>query len=263
MKRCLKLLSFGFIMVAFLINSSTSYMAYDTLSASVEAPLEVEQGKGFTVGLQAKCNSTVSVVMFTVVHSDNIEYKECKVNDNDSGYIEEMYSDNGLSVIYVNTAGIVANKPTNLVDITFKADTAPSTAYIQIYTSNGVSSDEKPLVSENGKEYSINIVEKVTAKQSASERKLENSSDLEADSNENSSAESSAINKKIPDTKTDLHDIPVAEEIRVVSSIDVSEAGNVKFFIAGTIFAVAVIAVIGISYKTGKKNAGKHIRKNK
>lgn len=263
MKGCLKLLSFALIMVAFMINSSIPYTAYDTLCASVEAPSEIEQNKSFTVSLQAMCSSTVGVAMFTVVHSDNIEYKNCRVNDGDSGYIEEVYCDNRLSVIYINTSGIVATKPTSLVDITFKADNAPSTAYIQLYTSNGASADEKPLASDNGKEYCINIVEKVTNKQSASQIMLENSSASEAECTENPSAKSSSINKKIPETKADLHNIPVAEEIMVASSIDVAESGNVKFFFAGTIFTIAVITVIGISYKTGKQNADKQIDKNK
>lgn len=262
MKRCLKLLSFGFIMVAFMINSSTPCIAYDTLYASVEAPSEVEQNKSFTVSLQATCSSTIGIAMFTVVHSDNIEYKDCKVNDSDSGYIEEVYSDNRLSVIYINTSGIVANQPTSLIDITFRTDNTPSTAYIQLYTSNCASVDEKTLVSDNSKEYSISIVEKVKNKQSASERNLENSSASSVESNENSSSDSSAINKRIPNTKTDLHNIPVAEDITVVSSIDVAESGNVKFFLAGTIFTTAVISVIGISYKAGKQNTDKQIDKN-
>lgn len=263
MKWCLKLLSFCFIIVAFLINSSTPYMAYDTLCALLEAPSEVELGKRFTISLQAKCNSAIGAVMFTVEHSENVEYSECRVNDGGFGYIEKTYSDNRLSIIYVNTSGIVAIQPTSLVEITFKADNTPATAYFNVYTSNCASSDEKPLVSDNKKEYSINIVETAVNKQPATEREHKNDSISNVDCNENSSSESLAVNKSIPDTKADLPDVPVAEEITVVSSIDVAESGDIKLFVAGSIFAIAVVAVIGISYNTGKKTAGIHIDKNK
>lgn len=263
MKGCLKLLSLCFLTVSFLINSSTPYMASDTLCAFLESPCEVEKNKSFTVSLQAECSTAIGAVMFTIEHSDNVEYSECRVNDSDFGYIEKVYSNNRLSIIYVNTAGIVADQPVKLVDITFKAYNAPATAYFKLYTSNCASSDEKPLISDSEKEYSINIVEMVADTQSASEAELKNNPIISVDCNENSSSEASAVNKSIPDNKSDLPSTPVVDEITVVSSIDIAESGDIKLFVAGTVFAVAVLAVIGISYSTGKKKANVNIDKNK
>lgn len=230
-------------------------MCYDTLYGSVNVPSQVAKNKSFTVNLQVQCNSAIGVVMFTLVHSNEIEYKGCKVNDGSCGYIENSYNDNTLSIIYINTQGITVTEVTNLIDVTFEAKDTVTNTEVQIYTSYGTSADENTLVSDNGRGYTVGIVENVTNKQPADGIKLENSSASI------SKSYSSAVNKEIPDNDNETETIETLatdETTTVSNNINAARSSGVNLFFSGTIFAIAVVIVIFISYKTGKKNSDKN-----
>lgn len=249
MKRILKICLTCFVTIYFVLFSSINCIGYSTIYGFANLPAQVIKGKSFTVSLQVQCNSDVSVVMFTLVHSDELEYKSCKVNDNSCGYIEESYSDNALSVVYINTQGITATDITNLIDVTFKAEDIVTTADVQIYTSYGASSDETALASDNGKEYNIDIVEKVTDNKSADSTRIEGN----LGSSSSSKSSSSAVNKEIPDYEAEATEITPSETATVNNIITISNQSDFKLFFAGAIFVVAVVIVVAISYKAGKR----------
>lgn len=249
----LKIFFIWFSVAAVLINSVITCMCYDTLYGSVNVPSQVAKNKSFTLNLQVQCNNAIGVVMFTLVHGNEIEYKDCKVNDRSCGYIENSYNDNTLSIIYINTQGIMVTETTNLIDITFEAKDIVTNTEVQIYTSYGTSADENTLVSDNGRVYTVGIVENVTNKQPADGIKLENRSAS------TSNGHSSASNKEIPDNKTETIETLATDETTTVSNnINAARSSGVNLFFTGTIFAIAVVIVIFISYKTGKKNSDKN-----
>lgn len=239
--------------IVVLLNSGITCICYDIVYCSVKAPSQVVKGESFTVNLQVQCNNDIGVIMFTLVHDSELKYKSCNVNDGSCGYIEYTYSDNTLSVIYINTKGIVATNITDLIDVAFEAEDAITSTEIQVYTSYGASTDENTLVSDNGKGYNIEIVEKVINRQSADGTKLESSSALVSKSS------SSVTEKKIPDVKKEnLETVATDEATTVNTTVSVAKSSNMNLFFAGIIFAISVMVVIAVSYKTGKKNAYKN-----
>lgn len=254
MIKYLRNFSLWFAVVVILLNTAITCMCYDIVHGSIKAPSQVVVGESFTVNLQAQCNSDVGVIMFTLVHDNHIKYKSCKVNDGSCGYIENTYNDNKLSVIYINTKGIDTKNITDLIEVTFKAEDTINTAEIQIYTSYGASADENALVSDDGEKYSIDIVEKVVNRQSADGTKIKSSSALvEKDS-------STANEKKIPTEKIeDLETIATEKATEVNNKVSVAvPSSNMNLFFSGIIFAVAVVIIIMVSYKAGKKNVCKN-----
>ncbi len=249
MSRVIKILSAFILVVIFTLNSSIVCMGYDVINGYANVPSVVEKGKGFTVNLQAQCNTSVGVVMFTVIYDDGIKYKSCSVNDGSSGYIEKSYSDNKLTVMYVNTKGISVIDKTNLVDIKFEADDYANTVDIQIFTSNSASSDELVLESGLGKLYSIEITEKAT------DNKPAQSKDINSDKPEKAtnSTQSVADNKPIPTQQS-------SETLSNNANIDkrvltVEKPNDIGLFFAGGVFAVAVVLLVFMGYKSGKKKA--------
>lgn len=253
MIKCLKIFSVWIAVLVVLFNSVITCICYDIVYGSINAPSQVAMGEGFTVNLQAQCNSDIGAIMFTLVHGSEIEYKSCRVNDKSCGYIEDTYSDNTLSVIYINTKGIETKNTTDLIEVTFKAENTITSTEIQIYTSYGASVDENALVSDNGESYTIDIVEKVSNTQSANGTKIKDNS---SSANKTSSA---VREKKIPTEKTEiLETIATDKATTVNNTISVKGSSNMNLFISGVIFAVAVVAVIVVSYKIGKKTVCKN-----
>ena len=248
MKTVLKTALSWVVAIFIIIYSSIGCKCYDTVSGLLDVPSQVVKGKSFTASLQVECNSSVGVVMFTLTHSSEIEYKDCKVNDGSCGYIEKSYSNNTLSVIYINTQGITATNATNLVDVTFKADDSVTTADIQIYTSNGASSDEVMLTSDNGREYSIDIVENVTDNQSASGASVQSSA-----SSSSSGKNSSAMNKEIPNNAEQATLLAQKDEATTNNTITLATKSESKLLLVGAVFVVAVAVVVAVSYKAGRR----------
>ena len=119
MRLLIKRLSAAAVCAVIFLFSAVDCSAAD-LSGSMSVPSMVTKGKNFTVGLQAQCPEKLGTVMFTVVFSDNIQYKSCKVNDS-NGYIKSYCTDNILRVVYINTLGINVSNINQLVNVTFKA----------------------------------------------------------------------------------------------------------------------------------------------
>lgn len=129
------------------------------LSGSMSVPSMVTKGRNFTVGLQAQCPEKLGTVMFTVVFSENVSYRACRVNDS-NGYIKSYCTDNILRVVYINTLGINVSNINKLVDVTFKAADDLGSGTVQVYTSYSASVNEQDLKDSAGMEYSFDIVSK-------------------------------------------------------------------------------------------------------
>lgn len=253
MIKYLRIFSLWLAVVVILLNTAITCMCYDIVHGSIKAPSQVVMGESFTVNLQAQCNSDIGVIMFTLVHGNEIKYKSCKVNDGSCGDIEDVYNDNTLSVIYINTKGIATKNVTDLIEITFEAKDTVTSTEIQIYTSYGTSADEKSLACDNGERYSIDIVEKVVNRQSANGIKIK-SSISSVDKN------SSAVREKnIPTEKNEPLEIIATDQATIVkNTVSATGSSNMNLFFSGIIFAVAVVVVIMVSYKMGKKNVSEN-----
>lgn len=247
MKRLIKILS-AFMMIAVLVlNSSIACMGYDVLNCYANVPSMVEKGKGFTVNLQVQCNTSVSVVMFTVVHSDGIKYKGCSVNDGSNGYIEKSYSDNRLTVMYINTKGISVVEKRNLVDVKFEAEDYITSTDIQLCTSNVASSDELALECGEGKLYSVEIVEKAPNNKPSQSKAINiNNSPEKADK-----SVKSAVERSIPTQISSEEATDVANTEKSV--VTVRKSNDLGLFMAGVSFAVAIVLLVLIGYIAGKK----------
>lgn len=261
MKRILAISQLVVVLVVFLITFSTNCMCYDTIYGFIDMPSQVVKGESFTVNLQAQCNSDVGVVMFTLVHSDNVKYKDCKVNDNSCGYIEDFYTDNTLSVFYINTKGITATSKTNLVEVTFVADDTTAIANMQVCTSYGASSDEVELDGDSGGEYVIEITDKITDNQPAKDESNDDNHVLPVVNNGSSSSIDNPIEYGDKATeKTSIYQTATKNSSNIIA---VSGKSDFRLFIAGGVFVLAVVAVIMVSYSLGSKKADKINNKNK
>lgn len=246
MSRLAKILSAFMVMTLLLLNSSIVCMGYNVINGYANVPSTVETGKEFTVNLQVQCNSSVSVVMFTVVHGDGIKYKSCSVNDGSCGYIEKSYSNNTLTVMYINTKGISAVEKSNLVDIKFKADNYTTNTDIQIFTSNAASSDEQILESGQGNLYGIEIAEKATTSKPAQSKAIKSKKPEKA-----TKGTKSAVDKAVPAQQSKEEATDATDK----SMVTVGKSDDTGLFVAGVSFAVAVMLLVFIAYSAGKKKA--------
>ena len=158
MRRLIKRLSAAAMCALIFLFSAVDCSAAG-LSGSMSVPSMVTKGKNFTVGLQAQCPEKLGTVMFTVVFSENVSYRACRVNDS-NGYIKSYCTDNILRVVYINTLGINVSNINKLVDVTFKAADDLGSGTVQVYTSYSASVNEQDLKDSTGMEYSFDIVSK-------------------------------------------------------------------------------------------------------
>lgn len=143
MRRLIKRLSAAAMCVLIFLFSAVDCSAAG-LSGSMSVPSMVTKGRNFTVGLQAQCPEKLGTVMFTVVFSENVSYRACRVNDS-NGYIKSYCTDNILRVVYINTLGINVSNINKLVDVTFKAADDLGSGTVQVYTSYSASVNEQDL----------------------------------------------------------------------------------------------------------------------
>ncbi|MGO5080842.1 hypothetical protein ACTQ3L_02335 [Oscillospiraceae bacterium LCP25S3_E4] len=257
MRLLIKRLSVAAMCAVIFLFSAVDCSAAD-LSGSMSVPSMVTKGKNFTVGLQAQCPEKLGTVMFTVVFSDNIQYKSCKVNDS-NGYIKSYCTDNILRVVYINTLGINVSNINQLVNVTFKAADDLGSGTVQVYTSYSASVNEQDLQDSTGTEYSFDIVSKTSgsvpqARGTELKTKAPSSSSSAAAKNKN---KSSSANKKSSSAKKDSSASynEADSEAGGISQLNIAGQNNgLTLFLAGGVFALAVVAVVVCSYFAGKKN---------
>lgn len=234
--------------------------AQGIVNSSIDVPAQIEKNKNFTLSLNIQCDEPVSVVIFTLSFGNSLEYSSCKVNDNSNGYMVEFKENNTLKVTYINTTGINVSSTKTLIDITMKATEFDKT-WLEVHTTNSTSSNEQLLSDGECIHYDIEIVEKVTSDSSASGRTINSSSSSNKNSSaiNNSNDKNSTNNKAIPNGNNDnSSEITNSSTEPDYDTVAVSGINNsVMLFIAGGSFALAVVAVIFISYKTGKHNSTK------
>ncbi|MEE1057620.1 MAG: hypothetical protein UH239_10300 [Acutalibacteraceae bacterium] len=234
--------------------------AQGIVNSSIDVPAQIEKNKNFTLSLNIQCDEPVSVVIFTLSFGNSLEYSSCKVNDNSNGYMVEFKENNTLKVTYINTTGINVSSTKTLIDITMKATEFDKT-WLEVHTTNSTGSNEQLLSNGECIHYDIEIVEKVTSDSSASGRTINSSSSSNKNSSaiNNSNDKNSTNNKAIPNGNNDnSSEITNSSTEPDYDTVAVSGINNsVMLFIAGGSFALAVVAVIFISYKTGKHNSTK------
>ena len=277
MRRLIKRLSAAAMCVLIFLFSAVDCSAAG-LSGSMSVPSMVTKGKNFTVGLQAQCPEKLGTVMFTVVFSENVSYRTCRVNDS-NGYIKSYCTDNILRVVYINTLGINVSNINKLVDVTFKAADDLGSGTVQVYTSYSASVNEQDLKDSAGIEYSFDIVSKTggsvpQARGTELKTRAPGRSSSAAAKNKNKK-ESGSANKRSSGSKKDSNDKKSGGSSHSkaesgaggISQLNIAGQNNgLTLFLAGGVFALAVAAVAVCSYFAGKKNAGskgeKHNNKN-
>lgn len=234
--------------------------AQGIVNSSIDVPAQIGKNKNFTLSLNIQCDEPVSIVIFTLSFGDSLEYAGCKVNDNSNGYIVEFSENNTLKVTYINTTGIDVSSTKALIDVTMKATEIDKT-WIEVYTTNSTSSNEQLLSDADCTHYDIDIVEKITSNSSARGITINSNSS----SNKNSSTTNNSNNKNITNNKAILNKsndnssgITNNSAEPNYDTVAVSGVNNsAMLFIAGGVFALAVVTVIFISYKTGKHKSAK------
>lgn len=253
MRKLLKLFVSFLVLASFIfINIVPSY-AEDVLYGIISVPSQVTKNKNFTANLQVQCNSPVSVVMFTLVFGNEVEYKSCKVNDSDNGYIEKYQDGNTLKIMYINTDGVDTTNVRTLVDVTFKAGNNVSDTSFEVYTDYSTNSNEQSLTDTTGTIYDFQIVEKASSSvSSANGRTVSNSSSSQSNSSKSSNNE--AIPEREKSTVDNTEDTPTDSTTGNNNVVNVLNSdNNILIFIAGGSFALALGAVVFISYNAGKK----------
>lgn len=246
-KSVLSLIIIQIVILATIFNCN----AQGTVNNSIDVPAQVSNNKNFSLNLQIQCDEPVSVVIFTLSFGNSLEYSSCKVNDSSDGYIVEFQENNTLKVTYINKTGIDVSSTKTLINVTMKATEIDKT-WLEVYTTNSTSSNEQLLSNGECIHYDIEIVEKVTSSSSANGRVINNSS-----SSSKNSSTNSTNNKDIPDGNND-NSSEITNTEPDYDTVAVSGVNNsAMLFIAGGGFALAVISVIFISYKTGKHNSTK------
>lgn len=246
------------------------------LSGSISVPSMVTKGKNFTVGLQAESREKLGTVMFTVVFSENVSYRSCRVNDS-NGYIKSYCTDNILRVVYINTLGINVSNINKLVDVTFKAADGLGSGTVQVYTSYSASVNEQDLKDSAGMEYSFDIVSKTggSVPQARGTELKTRAPGRSSSADAKNKKKSGSADKRSSGSKKDSNDkksggssnSKAESEAGGISQLNIAGQNNgLTLFLAGGVFALAVAAVAVCSYFAGKKNAGskgeKHNNKN-
>lgn len=249
-----------FLIIIQLVISLTVFPCYaqSTVNSSIDVPSQVSKNKNFTLSLQIQCKEPVSVVIFTLLFGGSLEYSSFKVNDSSNGYIVEFQENNTLKVTYINTTGIDVSSGKVIVDVTMKA-TEINKTWLEVYTTNSTSNNEQILFDGECMHYDIEIVENVTSDSSANGRAINNnsSSNKNSSTTDNSNNKNSTNNKAIPNgNNNNSSGITNGSSESDYDTIAVSGVNNSSMlFLAGGGFALAVMAVIFISYKTGKHNS--------
>lgn len=251
MKTISKLLLFLAVIHSVILMTALTCNAQNSVNSSIDVPSQVTQNKNFTLGLQIQCNKSVGVTIFTLKFGDALEYSSCKVNDNSNGYIVHCQENNVLKVTYVNTSGIDVSSAKTLIDVKMKATKIDKT-WLEVYTTNSASIDEQALDDSECMRYDIEVVEKATSNSSAKGRATSKSSS----SSKNSSIANNSNNKNITRHDNNSSEIPTSYAESNYDTVAVSGVNkSAMLFIAGGGFALAIVAVIFISYKAGKNNS--------
>lgn len=259
MKSVIKYVLFLIIIQIVIFATIFNCNAQGIVNSSIDVPAQVINNKNFSLNLQIQCDEPVSVVIFTLSFGNSLEYSSCKVNDNSNGYIVEFQENNTLKVTYINTTGIDVSSTKTLINVTMKATEIDKT-WIEVYTTNSTGSNEQLLSDGECIHYDIEIVEKVTSNSSARGRTINsNSSSSKNSYTNNSNNKNNTNNKAIPNGNNDnSSEITSNSAEPDYDTVAVSGVNNsAMLFIAGGGFALAVVAVIFISYKTGKHKSAK------
>ncbi|MEE0859298.1 MAG: hypothetical protein U0M12_07530 [Acutalibacteraceae bacterium] len=254
MKKLSKLSILFIVLVGFLCTNILPCSAEDILYGTVNVASQVSKNKNFTANLQVQCNTPVSVVMFTLVYGDELEYKSCKVNDNDSGYIEKYQEGNTLKIMYINVTGIDTTNIRTLVDVTFKTCNNTCDTSLEIYTNYSTDSNEQSLIDSTGIVYDLQIVEKVSSNVSSANGRTLNSSSSSKISNSSSNNNESIPKRTENNADNSENTTENATENKNVVNV-LNDDNNILIFVAGISFALAVGVVILVSYNAGKKHS--------
>ena len=260
MKLIIKFVLSLIIIQTFILTTIFNCNAQGIVNNRIDVPAQISKNKNFSLSLQLQCDEPVSVVIFTLSFGNSLEYSSCKVNDNSNGYIVEFQENNTLKVTYINTTGIDVSSTKTLINVTMKATEIDKT-WIEVYTTNSTGSNEQLLSNGECIHYDIEIVEKVTSNSSARGRTINSNSSSSKNSSatNNSNNKSSINNKAIPNennnNSSEITNNSVEPDYDTVAVSGVNNSA--MLFIAGGGFALAVVSVIFISYKTGKHNSTK------
>lgn len=234
--------------------------ATDVLQGSLEVPSQVEKERLFTVNLQAQCSSKLSIVMFIIEYSDNIEYRNT-VSSSDNGTVVCNGENNAINVMYINALGVDVSQPTTLAQATFKAGDTPSDVKFKVYTEYATSYDEQELDEGDTIEYTVEIVEKITDNSTPTDNKSEASTKKSDEKpTHNNTSDNSVDDENLISTPTEIESLQEGSENTSTekSSTDLASVNNHNnntiIFIAGGLFALTVVVVVFVSYKLGKKH---------
>lgn len=251
--------SFVVALVCSMLCCGITCSATDVLQGSLEMPSQVEKERLFTVNLKAQCSSKLSVVMFEIEYSDNVEYKDA-VSSSDDGTVLCSGENNTINIMYINALGVDVSKPTTIAQATFKAGDTPSDVKFKVYTEYSTSYDEQELDEGNTMEYTVEIVEKITDNSNPTDNKAEDSTKkTDEKPTHNNTSDNSVDDENLIATPTEGESLQEGSENTPTekTSTDLASVNNHNnntiIFIAGGLFALTVVVVVFISYRLGKK----------
>ena len=263
MKRVTVLISL-MILFSLMINIALFDVCAETpVEISFSVSRQIQKGKSVPAQIELKTSAPVSVLHFSIVLGDGLEYTSCQLCENISGKILTAYENNHLNILLINAQGLHFPTFTDVITVRLKSvsDTVGSTG-IQVGILQGTDINEN-LIPDTFQHYDVDIVEKITDNARATQAAVSRSSD---NSSSKSTVTPKANNQKsVPANKSTITAVPDFTETGTeyqlsTASVHTVMQDNKKYsvitFAAGGIFVLGITLVIFISYKYGKSHAG-------
>ena len=263
MKR-ITLLIFLLVLFSLTVNSALFDVSAETpVEISFSVSRQIQKGKSVPAQIGLKTSAPVSVLHFSIVLGDGLDYTSCQLCENIGGKILTAYENNHLNILLINAQGLHFPTFTDVITVKLKSvsDTVGSTG-IQVGILQGTDISEN-LIPDTFQHYDVDIVEKITDNAKAVQTAVSRSSD-------SSSSKSTAVpknnhQKSVPANKTPVTSVPDFTETgteyqlstaAVQTVMQDNKKYSVRTFAAGGIFVLGITLVIFISYKYGKNHAG-------
>lgn len=239
------------ILLSFLVTSlSVQSVSAENFDFSLAVNNKVQTTKSFNATINVSGSGDVAAVIFIVVFDPSvIEFSSASLQDGLDGKIESACSDGTVTIVFLNSNGETLNSESNgFINLRFKAQSTPCTAYLTIYSQQAVSSDENYLPTTSGIEYPIELQETISGSVSLADGAKVESKSSSAGSNimANSSTQSTII--EFNNTAQQSSDASFGAD---------SSDGDCTLFIFGFVVAMCVAGIAVAFYALGKKKGKK------
>ncbi len=264
MKKFFYYFTVGIMIVLLFFTESISVLANNDDILEIAVSQQIQKGKSVTAQIRLKNVTEVSVLVMEVDLGRGLSCTDCRLSNGMGGKIFTVFQENKVSMTWIMTEGFTVNGEQNLIDLKIKANSTDiGNSNITIKLIDGTDKNFH-LITPQAKEYTVEIVEKVTVSDSGTQKTAT------ANNSNNKIRKSSEIptsyqqkNSTIPTAKPITELATITEiQLSTTSSEDLSSEiqhndDDLSVFLMGVLCCLGVVAIVIISYTIGKRQAKK------